>query len=119
MHMPFVNLAAVSAAESANVPGQGTGHQPNGTGLEQTASYLTNRKHVLILIPSLLSATCSQASPDLRIFAGLSDVSFCFLLFLFSQISRGDQEEGKRKVRFVSVVSSMHGLDLKVSNSTV
>ncbi len=121
MQMSFVNQAAVSPAEIANVPGQGTGHQPNGTGLEQTASYLTNRKHVLILIPSLQSPTCCQASPDLRISAGLSDVSFCFLLFffLFSQISRGGRGEVKRKVRFVSVVSSMHGPDLKVSKSTV
>jgi len=115
MHMPFVNLAAVSAAESANVPGQGTGHQPNGIGLEQTALYLTRRKHVLILIPSLLSPMCCQASPDLRICAGLSGVSFCFLLFffLFSQISRGGRGEVKRKGRFVSAVSSMHGPDLK------
>ena len=48
MHMPFVNqadranvLAAVGAAESANVPGQGTGHQLNGTDLEQATPYLT------------------------------------------------------------------------------
>jgi hypothetical protein len=99
MHMSFVNQAAVSPAEIANVPGQGTGHQPNGTGLEQIASYLTNKKHVLILIPSLQSPTCCQASPDLTIFAGLSDVSFCFLFFffLFSQISRavGERTKGR------------------------
>lgn len=123
MHMPFVNqadranvLAAVGAAESANVPGQGTGHQLNGTDLEQATPYLTNKKHVLILIPFLLSPTCCQASPDLRICAGPSDVSFCFLLFffLFSQNSRGGRGEDKRKVRFVSGVSSMHGPALKV-----
>lgn len=118
MHMPFVNLAAVSVAESATVPGQGTGHQPNGIGLEQTASYLTDRKHVLILIPSLQSPTCCQASPDLKICVGILGVSFCFLLFffLFSQNSRGVGGEGKRKVRFVSAVSSMHGPDLIVSD---
>ena len=118
MHMPVANMAirvigvaAVGVAESANVPWQGTGHQPNWLDLEITSPYLTNKKHVLILIPSLLSPTCFQASPDLGIGAGLSDITFCFLcfFFLFSRNSRGGRGEGKRKFRFGSGASVMHG----------
>lgn len=128
MQMLLANLpdldtggATVGNVESVIVHGQGTGHQLKKTNPEIAALILTNKKHVLIPILSLLSPSCFQAPPDLPPGAGLPDISFCFLLFffLFSRNSRGGRGEGKREVRFGSGVSVVHWLALRVRDGTV
>lgn len=98
MHMLLANLsdldtggATVGTVDSVIVHRQGTGHQLKKTNPEIAALILTNEKHVLILILSLLSPSCLQAPPDLPTGVGIPDISLCFLLFflLFSQNSRG------------------------------
>lgn len=128
MHMLLANLpdldtvgATVGTVVSVIVHWQGTGHELKKTYPEIAAIILTNKKHVLILILSLLSPSCFQAPPDLPFGAGLPEISFCFLLFffLFSRNSRGGRGEGKREVRSGLGVSVVHWLALRGRDGTV